>query len=272
MFEDEYREMKVGGWAGGWVGGWVGGRVGGWAGWWVGGWLGGWVGGRVGGWVGGWVGERVGGWVSGWSWVGGRAGGFWLGGWLGGLVGGLAGEWVGGHGACGAVVIFRGSAGHRLWQYDSTAYTSRYKTVWWGERRRVGGVADAPPERRVPDDGRVDPSRPDRHAPHRHPVQQAPALRRGGARTHGTWSRPTETRSVKSDFHLHVPTTLGKEQGAKEIGHNLARERPKFGHNLVRKRHKIFYARTTKIWFCGRLMKTWAQICKHFTSIFTLAV
>ena len=27
--------------------------------------------------------------------------------------------------------------------------------------------------------------------------------------------------------------------GAKEIGHNLARERPKFGHNLVRKRHKI---------------------------------
>ena len=36
-----------------------------------------------------------------------------------------------------------------------------------------------------------------------------------------------------------VPARLGKGQGAKEIGHNLARERPKFGHNLVRKRHKI---------------------------------
>ena len=35
---------------------------------------------------------------------------------------------------------------------------------------------------------------------------------------------------------------LGKGQGGKEIGHNLARERPKIGHNLVRKRHKIFYA------------------------------
>ena len=35
---------------------------------------------------------------------------------------------------------------------------------------------------------------------------------------------------------------LGWEKGrtrAKEIGHNLAHERPKFGHNLVRKRHKI---------------------------------
>ena len=29
---------------------------------------------------------------------------------------------------------------------------------------------------------------------------------------------------------------LGKGQGAKEIGHNLAREQPKFGHNLVRER------------------------------------
>ena len=56
-----------------------------------------------------------------------------------------------------------------------------------------------------------------------------------------------------------VPARLGKGQGAKEIGHNLARERPKFGHNFVRKRHKIghslererpshFYARTIKIW------------------------
>ena len=32
-----------------------------------------------------------------------------------------------------------------------------------------------------------------------------------------------------------VPARLGKGQGAKEIGHNLAREQPKFGHNLVRK-------------------------------------
>ena len=44
--------------------------------------------------------------------------------------------------------------------------------------------------------------------------------------------------------HLHksisgVPAWLGKGQGAKEIGHNLARVRPKFGHNLVRKRHQI---------------------------------
>ena len=34
-----------------------------------------------------------------------------------------------------------------------------------------------------------------------------------------------------------VPARLGKGQGAQEIGHNLARERPKFGHNLVRKQH-----------------------------------
>ena len=32
-----------------------------------------------------------------------------------------------------------------------------------------------------------------------------------------------------------VPARLGKGQGAKEIGHNLACEQPKFGHNLVRK-------------------------------------
>ena len=36
-----------------------------------------------------------------------------------------------------------------------------------------------------------------------------------------------------------VLARLGKGQGAKEIGHNLAREQPKFGHNLVCKRHKI---------------------------------
>ena len=53
-----------------------------------------------------------------------------------------------------------------------------------------------------------------------------------------------------SDYHrtkyyllvYSVPARLGKGQGAKEIGHNRAHERPKCGHNLVRKRHKIFYA------------------------------
>ena len=35
--------------------------------------------------------------------------------------------------------------------------------------------------------------------------------------------------------HDSVPARLGKGQGAKEIGHNLACERPKFGHNLLRK-------------------------------------
>ena len=38
---------------------------------------------------------------------------------------------------------------------------------------------------------------------------------------------------------ISVPARLGKGQGAKEIGHNLAREQSKFGHNLLRKRHKI---------------------------------
>ena len=40
------------------------------------------------------------------------------------------------------------------------------------------------------------------------------------------------------DYHSD-PAKFGKRQGAKESGHNLAREQPKFGHNLVRKRHKI---------------------------------
>ena len=43
----------------------------------------------------------------------------------------------------------------------------------------------------------------------------------------------------RSNATFSVPARLGKGQGAKEIGHNLVRERPKFGHNLVRKRHKI---------------------------------
>ena len=45
--------------------------------------------------------------------------------------------------------------------------------------------------------------------------------------------------SVIPMIDYSVPARLGKGQHAKEIGHNLARERPKFGHNLVRKRHKI---------------------------------
>ena len=44
-----------------------------------------------------------------------------------------------------------------------------------------------------------------------------------------------------------VPARLGKWQGAIDIGHNLACERPKFGHNLARKR------------------QNWAQISKQFT-------
>ena len=69
-----------------------------------------------------------------------------------------------------------------------------------------------------------------------------------------------------------APARLGKGQGAKEIGHNLAHERPKFGHNLVRKRHKIGHSlererpkfghnlarERNEVWaqFCGRLMGT----------------
>ena len=87
------------------------------------------------------------------------------------------------------------------------------------------------------------------------------------------------------DMVISVPARLGKGQGAKEIGHNLAREKPKFGHNLVSERHKIGHSlerewpkfsrnpahERNEVWaqFCGRSMKTWAQICKHFTSIFT---
>ena len=42
-----------------------------------------------------------------------------------------------------------------------------------------------------------------------------------------------------ASYSNSVPARLGKGQGAKEIGHNLAREQPKFGHNLVRERHII---------------------------------
>ena len=58
---------------------------------------------------------------------------------------------------------------------------------------------------------------------------------------------------ARSMPRFSVPTRWGKVQGAREIGHNLARERPKFWHNLLnleceRRSHARFYARTTKIW------------------------
>ena len=75
-------------------------------------------------------------------------------------------------------------------------------------------------------------------------------------------------RFNNNNNNISVPARLGKGQGAKEIGHNLAHERPKFGHNLVHKRHKIGHnpaRERNEVWaqFCGRLMKTWAQICKQ---------
>ena len=44
---------------------------------------------------------------------------------------------------------------------------------------------------------------------------------------------------IASYIASSVPARLGKGQGAKEMGHNVAREQRKIGHNLVRKRHKI---------------------------------
>ena len=67
---------------------------------------------------------------------------------------------------------------------------------------------------------------------------------------------------------LSVPARLGKGQGAKEIGHNLACERPKFGHNLVvqttqnllRVNDKFFV-----LWAIDENMGTNLQaFCKHF--------
>ena len=43
---------------------------------------------------------------------------------------------------------------------------------------------------------------------------------------------------TQSRQQYSVPARLGKWQGAKEIGHNLARVRSKFGHNLVRTNDK----------------------------------
>ena len=64
------------------------------------------------------------------------------------------------------------------------------------------------------------------------------------AKTVGQTEMSTRRANRRTHKHLavhthSVPARLGKGQGAKEIGHNLAREQPKSGHNLVRKRHKI---------------------------------
>ena len=48
-------------------------------------------------------------------------------------------------------------------------------------------------------------------------------------------------------------------QGAKEIWRNLARERPKFAHDPAPERNQVWAQ------FCGRSMKTRAQICKYCT-------
>ena len=68
--------------------------------------------------------------------------------------------------------------------------------------------------------------------------------------------------TVRARVDVSVPAGLGKGQGAKETGKNLARERPKFGHSPARERNEV------RAQFCGRSMKTWAQICKqkHFYS------
>ena len=63
---------------------------------------------------------------------------------------------------------------------------------------------------------------------------------------------------------LSVPARLGKGQGAKEIGHNLAREQPKFGHNLVCKRHKIGHTFSV-LWAIDENMGTNLQaFYRHF--------
>ena len=119
------------------------------------------------------------------------------------------------------------------------------------------------------------------------------ALHRPPLRLTTSWAL-CSVRFILSSFamSISVPATLEKEQAAKEIGHHLAHERPKFGHNLVRKRQQIehslererpnraqFYVQThnkfghnpaqernkMRAQFCGRSMKTWTQICKHCT-------
>ena len=50
-------------------------------------------------------------------------------------------------------------------------------------------------------------------------------------------TRDNNSNVTFANMSHSVPARLGKGQQAKEIGHNLAREQPKFGHNLVRKKH-----------------------------------
>ena len=67
-----------------------------------------------------------------------------------------------------------------------------------------------------------------------------------------------------------VPARLGKGQGAKEIGHNLAREQPEFGHNLVRNDTKSgTFLRVNDqnlvLWAIDENMGTNLQaLCRHF--------
>ena len=72
-----------------------------------------------------------------------------------------------------------------------------------------------------------------------------------------------------------VPARLGKGHRAKEIGHNLAREQPKFRQNLCTNDTKLgtlsrVNDQNLVLWAIDE--NIWAQICKHFTSIFTSAV
>ena len=141
-------------------------------------------------------------------------------------------------------------------------------------REDVRGVLDEDEERGVAGeetglDERVLDTQPSSHSLYTSHRQQAA----------GDRLKDPKTVIFKSNIHS-VPARLGKGQGARENGHNLARERPKFEHSLERERpsRAHFYARTPKIWaqsstrrnknwaqFCGRSMKTWAQICKNGT-------
>ena len=54
-----------------------------------------------------------------------------------------------------------------------------------------------------------------------------------------------ESAALKPISNISVPARLGKGQGAKEIGHNIVRERPKFGRVSDQVGH--FFTRTPKI-------------------------
>ena len=70
------------------------------------------------------------------------------------------------------------------------------------------------------------------------------------ARQERDWRQMTGDRGRMTwDRLISVPARLGKGQGAREIGHNLVREQPKFGHSLVRKRHKTGHSLEHE-WLC----------------------